>query len=107
MVPSTGMSEATVLPLLALVAAVVLLLKKESRTWALVATVAAGVIVAASFGWLSVAIKGIDLNLILSGVLVLSGGFLFRGVAEKTRVASATTIVLVGALLLIAALRLF
>ena len=95
------------LALVALAASVLLLLKKESRLWAIVAVVAAGIMVAAAFGWLSIAIAGLDLGVILGAVLAVAGGFLFAGVREKIRVASATAIVLTGALLLISSLGLF
>jgi len=92
------MSQATILALVALAASVLLLLKKESRLWA---------IVAAAFGLLSISIAGLDLGLILGGALVVAGGFLFAGVREKIRVACATAIILTGALLLVSSLGLF
>ena len=101
------MSQATILALVALAASVLLLLKKESRLWAIVAVVAAGIMVAAAFGLLSISIAGLDLGLILGGALVVAGGFLFAGVREKIRVACATAIILTGALLLVSSLGLF
>jgi hypothetical protein len=98
------MNETVIAAIAALAASVYLLLKKEARIWAIVATVAAGVLVAVSFGWLQMSIPGLglDLGLVGGAVLAVAGVFLFLKVSEKFRVASATIVVITGALLVFA-----
>jgi hypothetical protein len=95
------MNETVIAAIAALAASIYLLLKREGRVWAIVATVSAGVLVAVAFGWIRMSIPGLglDLGLIVGAVLAVAGVFLFLKVSDKFRVASATIVVLTGALL--------
>ena len=90
----------------ALIGAVLLLGDKASRTWGVIAVIAAGVAAAIALGLLSLSLAGYSISLILGVVLAVAGGIALTRVQKKLRVVAATIVCAVGALTAAAALGL-
>lgn len=101
-----NVSLSTVLAVAALAASVVLLVQSQSRAWAIAAAVASGIMVAAAFGLLTFSIAGVSLSVVLGGVLVVAGAFLYGKESRKLRVACSTVVAVVGAIVLVQGLGL-
>jgi hypothetical protein len=97
----------TALVLATLLAAVVLLVQKSDRMFPTVAVVAAGIEALMAFGVLSLTLAKFRVDVILPGLLVLSGGVCWAKSSTKSAITSATIVTLVGMIQLMLALRLF
>jgi hypothetical protein len=96
----------TLLVVVALASSVVLLLEKSERTISLVAVIAAGVEALLAFGLMSLSLSKFRIDVILPGVLVVTGVILWMRSSPKTAVTAATLVTVVGGLQLAGALHL-
>lgn len=95
----------TVLPVAAFVASILLFMNGKARTWAIVATIASGLMLSVALRLVRFSIVGVSLNVVLGAALAVAGGFLYTQVARKHHVAAATVLVLVGVIVLLTGLR--
>jgi hypothetical protein len=99
-------TQPMLLACLALAAAIVLALRHRPLLFPVVAVVVSAVEVLSAFGLAHVSVARLPLGLIFGGALVVAGIGVFVKTADKTAVAAATVIALVGALQLLASLHL-
>jgi hypothetical protein len=94
------------LALAALAASVLLLVQSRARLLPLVALGASGVQVLLGFGVLRLDLRGVPLGLVLSSALAVAGVLLYLRAGGKPATAASTAVALVGAVQVLAALRL-
>ncbi len=100
------MSLPTLLALTALVGSIVLVLQHRPIAFPAAALVVSGFEVATAFGLLHVSLGRLPLALLLGIVLLIAGGAVYFRAAAKPVVAASTAVALVGALQILAWLRL-
>lgn len=95
----------TVLGLIALVASMFLI--RADRMFAVVAFIASALQVLLAFGFITLSIAKLRLDVVLPALLLVSGAILWTRVSSKYLITAATTITLLGLLELLIALRVF
>jgi len=98
------MNLSDVLILAALAASLLLVFQIKQRVVPLVAAAASGVEALFAFHILKFSVKGLNLGLVLGGVLVVTGALLWMRTSVKTHVTAATVIALVGAIQVLTAI---
>src|SRR4051794_40323558 len=98
------MNLPNVLILAALASSLLLVFQLKQRLFPIVAAVASGVEAVLAFHLLKFGVKGINLGLVLGGVLAVAGVLIWAKATAKTHVTAATIIALVGAIQVITAL---
>lgn len=96
----------TALIVVALAASVMLLIEKNERTISIIAVIAAGVEALLAFGLMSLSLTKFRIDVILPGVLVVTGVIAWARSGSKPWVTAATLVAIVGALQLCGALHL-
>jgi hypothetical protein len=96
------MAHSLLLPLVALVSALVLVFDGRTRWLAVAAALAAGIWLAQATGWLAVAIRGVPLGTILAAVLAVAGAILITRTQRKMSIVAATLVTAIGAMQLAA-----
>jgi len=99
------MSLGIILGVAALAASIYLLVGPAAKHWAVGAAIASGVQVAMAFGWISLRIGDLPLQLLISIAIAVCGGVLFFRSNAKGPVAAATVIAFVGLIRLLSALQ--
>jgi hypothetical protein len=100
------LTQPMLLAALAVVASVVLVLRHRPLLFPVVAIVVSGVEVLSAFGLVHVSIAKVPLGLLFGAALVVAGIGVYVRSADKSTVAAATTIALVGALQTLASIHL-
>jgi hypothetical protein len=100
------MTATTALAVTALVASVVLL-KLPKRVYPVVAVLVSALQLAMTLGVLSLSVKALPLPLVLGAALLIAGALAFMHASEKAVVAAATLVTAIGALQVLAALKIF
>ena len=95
-----------VLAVLALVASVVLLARHRPLLFPVIAIVVSGLEVLRAFGLAHVSVAKIPLALVFGAALAVAGVGVFARSGDKASIASATALVLVGGLQVLAAIHL-
>jgi hypothetical protein len=95
----------TVLIIATLVSAIYLLLQKTDRMFPTVAVIAAGVQLLLSWGIMSLSLARFRIDVILPAVLVVSGAVCWGKCSTKGTITAATLVTVIGAIQLLAALR--
>lgn len=98
------MSLSLVFAIAALVGGFLLLGDKSSRTWGIIAMIAAGVGVAISLGLLTLSVAGLSISLLIGIALAVAGGIALMRISSKIRVIAATVVCAVGVLMALAGL---
>lgn len=83
----------------ALVASIVLLVEKSSRTWAIVAAALSAFLLTMATGVLQLSISGLPLMLLLCIGLTVAGGIVVAQTSHKLSVVAATVVATCGAVL--------
>lgn len=92
------MSLSTLFAICALIGSMVMLTAAPARAYAVAALVASGIEVGMALGFVSLAIAGLPLRVVLGAVLAITGVLAFMRVGSKSAVAAATVVALVGVL---------
>lgn len=92
------MSLSTLFAVCALIGSVVMLTAAQARAYAVAALVASGIEVGIALGFVSLAVAGLPLGVLLGAVLAVTGVLAFMRVGSKSAVAAATVVALVGLL---------
>lgn len=95
-----------VLAVLALLASVVLVARHRPLVFPVIAIVVSGLEVLRAFGLAHVSVAKIPLALVFGAALVISGVAVFPRSGDKSSIASATALVLIGGLQVLAAIHL-
>jgi len=98
------MNPPNVLIIAALASSLLLVFQLKQRLFPIVAAVASGVEAVLAFHILKFSLKGINLGLVLGGVLAVVGALIWAKASGKTHVTAATIIALVGAIQVFTAL---
>jgi hypothetical protein len=101
------MSAPEVIAVAVLAASIVLVAQVPARVPPLLAVAAAAAQALIAFGVVSLRVKAVPLDLVLGSLLLVGGGLSYASAAAKHAVAAAAIVAFVGALQVIAALRLF
>ena len=88
----------------AVIASLVLVLQVPAKLFAMLALLASGVEALMAFGVISLAVRGINLGLILAAIMVVAAAIVWARNDGKLGVTAATCVVLVGATQLFAIL---
>ena len=94
----------TALILTALAAAVVLLLNRGDRLFPGLAVLAAGIWALIDFDIVKISVAKVRLDLILSSLMVVAGGWCWSKSSTKGAIAASTVVVMVGLILLLGGL---